>query len=144
MELYILTFTLLIFAGHAAGGLAFYFTHRFVIHGSVAKLPILNKIKSIHTKHHAKPDSLERAIFPLWAKVLISIFMVCIGFVNLPFALGVCSFFPVYAHRHWKAHNGSKAYWAIHHMHHHLKAPHSNFGGIYPIIDRVFGTNSNK
>tara|TARA_B100000809_G_scaffold182010_1_gene179760 strand:- start:334 stop:768 length:435 start_codon:yes stop_codon:yes gene_type:complete len=144
LELNPLLFILLIFAGHASGGLAFYFTHRFVFHGKLGTFPILDKIKAIHTRHHAKPDSLERALFPTWAKILIAIFMTCIGFINLPFALGVCSFFPVYSHRHWKAHNGSKAYWAKHHMHHHLKDPHSNFGGIYPIVDRVFGTNSNK
>jgi sterol desaturase/sphingolipid hydroxylase (fatty acid hydroxylase superfamily) len=144
LELNILIFTLLVLAGHAAGGLAFYLTHRFIFHGKLGTLPILNKIKSIHTRHHAKPDSLERALFPTWAKILIAILMACIGFISLSFALGVCSFFPVYAHRHWKAHNGSEAYWAKHHMHHHLKDPNSNFGGIYPIMDRVFGTNSNK
>ena len=144
MGLNTLLFIPLIIIGHISGGLAFYFTHRFVFHGRLGKLPILRKIRTIHIKHHAKPESLERAIFPLWSKILIAFFMVAIGFINLPFTLGVCSFFPVYSHRHWKAHNGSNAYWAKHHMYHHLKDPQSNFGGIYPILDRVFGTNSTQ
>ena len=91
--------------------------------------------------HHAKPEDLEKAFFPWWAKVLIAITMAGVGLLSLPLAIGICSFFPVYAYRHWKAHNGSTAYWAKHHMHHHLKNPKANFGGIYPIVDFVFRTN---
>ena len=67
--------------------------------------------------------------------------MVFIGILNIPFALGLCSFFPVYAYRHWEAHHGSEAYWARHHMYHHKVNPHANFGGIYPVIDNIFKTN---
>ena len=133
---------LLFVAGHIFGALLFYFTHRFIFHGKLGKLPLLRLIRKIHTRHHAKPHALERAFFPWWAKIMIAATMILAGFINLPFALGVCSFFPVYTYRHWKAHNGSDAYWAKHHMHHHLKEPASNFGGIYPIIDVIFRTNS--
>jgi sterol desaturase/sphingolipid hydroxylase (fatty acid hydroxylase superfamily) len=102
---------------------------------------MLRWLRAIHTKHHAKPHLLERAAFPPWSKVLIAFLMLFIGVISIPFALGVCSFFPVYSYRHWEAHNGSDAHWAKHHMYHHLKDPHSNFGGIYPIMDKIFGTN---
>jgi sterol desaturase/sphingolipid hydroxylase (fatty acid hydroxylase superfamily) len=141
--LVILSFILLFFLGHITGCLLFYFTHRFIFHGKLGTLPLLKRIRKIHTLHHAKPHLLERAFFPLWAKVVISAIMVIVGIINLPLALGVCSFFPVYAYRHWMAHNGTEAYWAKHHMHHHLKDPSSNFGGIYPIVDTIFRTNVN-
>lgn len=131
----------LLVIGHIFGALLFYFTHRFIFHGSIGKLPVLRRLRRIHTLHHARPDLLERAFFPWWAKILIATTMLLVGLISLPFAIGVCSFFPVYTYRHWKAHNGSDAYWARHHMHHHLKRPNANFGGIYPIIDTIFGTN---
>jgi len=137
----VLGFLSLVCLGHVLGALLFYFTHRFIFHGKLGKLPVLRYIRKIHTLHHAKPDQLERAFFPWWAKILIGITMVFVGFVNLPLAIGVCSFFPVYTYRHWNAHNGSDAYWARHHMHHHLRRPNANYGGIYPIIDVIFRTN---
>ena len=137
-----LSFLFHLLVGHAVGALIFYFTHRFIFHGRLGRLPILKRIKRIHTLHHAQPESVERAFFPTWAKFLIATVMIVAGFINLPLAIGVCSFFPVYAYRHWKAHHGSTAYWARHHMHHHLKDPRVNFGGIYPIVDIVFRTNS--
>ncbi len=132
---------LLVFAGHCFGALLFYFVHRFIFHGNLGKLPLLKLLRRIHTQHHAKPHNLEKAFFPNWSKPIIVLAMLIVGFANIYFAIGVSSFFPVYAYRHWKAHNGSKAYWARHHMTHHLKHPNKNFGGIYPIIDSLFRTN---
>ncbi|MAG27757.1 hypothetical protein CMI47_19685 [Candidatus Pacearchaeota archaeon] len=119
----------------------FYCMHRFIFHGKLGRLPILKRIRKIHTTHHAKPDDLEKAFFPNWAKMMIAATMIAVGFISLPLAIGVCSFFPVYAYRHWTAHNGSNMPWAIHHMNHHLVNPNKNFGGIYPVIDVIFRTN---
>jgi len=132
----------LLLVGHALGALSFYFTHRFIFHGKLGRLPILKIIRKIHIEHHAKPYDLEKAFFPTWSKPIIALIMIGVGFVSPPLALGICSFFPVYAYRHWKAHNGSNAYWAKHHMHHHLKNPKANYGGIYPIFDSIFRTNA--
>jgi hypothetical protein len=111
--------------------------HRFIFHGKLGRLPVLKYIRKIHTMHHARPSDLEKAFFPNWVKVMIAAIMIAVVFISLPLAIGVCSFFPVYAHRHWTAHDGAKTNWAIHHMNHHLV----NSGGIYPVIDVIFGTN---
>ena len=133
---------LLLIAGHCLGSLIFYCTHRFIFHGNLGKLPILKMLRKIHTIHHANPHDLEKAFFPSWSKPIIGAVMIGVGILNLPLAIGVCSFFPVYAYRHWKAHNGSDAHWARHHMSHHLENPRANFGGIYPIVDVIFRTNA--
>jgi len=138
----VIWFGLLLAIGHCLGALTFYFTHRFIFHGKLGKLPLLKKIRKMHTLHHAKPGDLERTFFPWWAKILIAIVMIGVGTLNLPLAFGRCSFFPVYAYRHWKAHNGADAHWAQHHMHHHLRDIKTNFGGIYPIVDIIFRTNA--
>ena len=135
-------FGLLFISGHCLGTLIFYFTHQLIFHGRLGNLPILKRIKKIHSMHHARPGDLEKAFFPWWAKILITIVMIAVGVISLPLAIGICSFFPVYAYRHWKAHNGAEAYWAQHHMHHHLRDIKTNFGGIYPIVDIIFGTNA--
>ena len=141
-SLFILHFISFVAIGHCLGALIFYFTHRFIFHGRLGRLPIFRYIKGIHTLHHARPESVERAFFPGWAKLLIGSVMVMVGFLNFPLAIGICSFFPVYAYRHWMAHSGSDAYWAGHHMNHHLVDTRTNFGGIYPIIDVIFRTNN--
>ena len=123
MLLGIVKILFLLIAGHCLGSLIFYFTHRFIFHGKLGKLPILKMIRKIHTIHHARPYDLEKAFFPNWSKPIIGAVMIGVGFLNLPLAIGICSFFPVYAYRHWKGHNGSDAPWAQHHMHHHLATP---------------------
>jgi sterol desaturase/sphingolipid hydroxylase (fatty acid hydroxylase superfamily) len=128
-------------AGHCFGAFLFYFVHRFIFHGKLGSLPLLKRIKRIHTLHHARPQDLERLFFPNWSKILIAAIMTLVGVVSIPFAFGVCSFFPVYAYRHWMAHQGSEASWAKHHMYHHKVNPKVNFGGIYPIVDNIFKTN---
>jgi len=128
-------------AGHCIGAFLFYFIHRFIFHGKLGKLPLLKKIRKIHTMHHTKPEDLEKLFFPNWSKVLIGTIMIGVGFINLPLAIGVCSFFPVYSYRHWNAHHGATAHWAKHYMHHHLVNPKANYGGIYPVIDSIFRTN---
>ena len=136
-----LSFLLTVALGHIVGTLIFYFTHRFIFHGSLGRLPILKQIRKMHTMHHARPQDLEKAFFPHWAKALIALTVVCVGMISVPFTFGICTFFPVYTYRHWKAHNGSSARWAKHHMHHHLVDPRTNFGGIYPIVDAIFRTS---
>lgn len=132
---------ILFIAGHFFGALLFYSVHRFIFHGKLGRTKILSPIRKIHTRHHANPQSLEKALFPGWSRLIILISIATLGFINLPFAIGLCSFFPVYSYRHRKAHNGVDANWARHHMHHHKKNPQKNFGGIYPIMDVLFGTN---
>lgn len=91
--------------------------------------------------HHARLEDLEKLFFPNWSKVLIAGIMIVLGSISLPFAVGLCSFFPVYAYRHWEAHHESEADWAKHHMYHHKVNSKVNFGGIYPVLDTVFKTN---
>ena len=141
MLAYIFSTFLTLIAGHCLGAFLFYLMHRFVFHGKLGKLPVLKRIRKIHTMHHARPEDLEKLFFPNWSKILIGITMIGVGFINLPLAIGVCSFFPVYAYRHWNAHHGATASWARHHMHHHQVNPQANFGGIYPVIDFIFRTN---
>ena len=132
---------ILLIAGHIFGALLFYSVHRFIFHGKLGRTKLLSPIRMIHTRHHAAPESLENSLFPAWSIALIAISIVTLGFLNIYFMIGLCSFFPVYSYRHKKAHNGSDAHWAKHHMHHHNKNPQKNFGGIYPVLDILFGTN---
>jgi len=139
--LHILGIFSLLIAGHCFGAFLFYFFHRFIFHGKLGKLPVLKRIKKIHSMHHARPEDLEKLFFPNWSKVLIAGIMIVLGSISLPFAVGLCSFFPVYTYRHWEAHHESEADWAKHHMYHHKVNPKVNFGGIYPVLDAVFKTN---
>jgi sterol desaturase/sphingolipid hydroxylase (fatty acid hydroxylase superfamily) len=78
--------------------------------------------------------------FPLWGKVAVVGIVSVFAMVSLPLAVGVCSFFPVYAYRHQAAHSGSTSAYAKHHLHHHFNNSRVNHGGIYPIYDKIFGT----
>ena len=127
--------------GHIFGSLIFYFTHRFIFHGKLGNFRLLRWLKAIHTRHHAKPDDLEKALFPRWSILPIALAFLIFGYFFPIFSIGVASFFPVYSYRHAKAHSGSDAYWARHHRFHHWKNAHANYGGIYPILDTILGTN---
>ena len=78
--------------------------------------------------------------FPFWGKCAVAVIVSAFAVISIPFAIGVCSFFPVYAYRHQKAPSGSNAEYAKHHLHHHYKNAKVNHGGIYPVFDKIFGT----
>lgn len=132
---------LIIMLGHLIGAYIFYFFHRHIFHGRLGRLPVLRSMKKIHTLHHADPSDPGNFFFPMWANVLIWSFTGALMFLSLPLALGIFSFFPVYSLRHRRAHEGSTATWAIHHMSHHMSKPMANFSGTYPFLDKVFGTH---
>ena len=102
---------------------------------------MLKSWKKIHSLHHADPKDPGNFFFPMWANILIWSIAGGLTLVSWPIALGLFSFFPVYAYRHRKAHEGINSRWAHHHMSHHLAAPSANFSGTYPILDKIFGTH---
>jgi sterol desaturase/sphingolipid hydroxylase (fatty acid hydroxylase superfamily) len=126
--------------GHAIGALLFYSFHRLIFHGPLGEYPILNDWKQIHTNHHAHPEDPGHFFFPWWANAIIWIGTAALIAVTPAFAVGMFSFFGVYAYRHRRAHLGSEARWARHHRSHHYRVTKANFSGSYPIIDKLFGT----
>jgi sterol desaturase/sphingolipid hydroxylase (fatty acid hydroxylase superfamily) len=113
---------LLIFIGHFVAAIAVYLNHRFVFHGRLGKLPVLRRLKRLHSLHHVHAYDEERNDFfePLWVRSLFFIVIASIGYlINWGFSFGVLS---------------------IHHAYHHKKNPFTNFSGIYPFIDKIFGT----
>jgi sterol desaturase/sphingolipid hydroxylase (fatty acid hydroxylase superfamily) len=126
--------------GHAVGALLFYCFHRFIFHGPLGKYPILKSWKALHTAHHASPEDPGSFFFPWWANAIIWAGTAALIFVVPAFALGMFSFFGLYAYRHRRAHLGSSSSWARHHKSHHFKFPRANFSGSYPIVDQIFGT----
>lgn len=146
--------------GHLAGAFLFYATHRWIFHGKMSNpwirrlfaIPgighLATKGRKIHAAHHKETLKHGKDIhkhmnvfFPLWGKVTVAGIVSLFALASIPFAIGVCSFFPVYAYRHQAAHAGSSdAPYARHHLRHHYKNPSVNHGGIYPIFDKIFGT----
>ena len=126
--------------GHAAGALLFYFFHRVIFHGPLAKYPVFKQWAAIHTRHHGTPGDPGSFFFPWWANAAIGVFTVTVFFLTPAFSLGMVSFFALYAYRHRAAHNGSTAHWAQHHQSHHFAKPRANFSGSYPFVDKLFGT----
>ena len=136
----ILSALMLIAFGHILGAYIFYFFHRHIFHGMLGRLPLLKSWKKIHSKHHADPKDPGSFFFPLWANILIWSIAGGLALINLPIAVGVFSFFPVYAYRHRRSHEGANSRWAEHHMRHHLSNPRANFCGTYPYVDKILGT----
>lgn len=129
--------------GHIFAALAVYFNHRFVFHGNLGKLPVLRRLKRLHSFHHAHAYDDKRNNFfePAWAIVLLSAVILAISILNLPLGLGIWSFGILYLIRHRAIHNKDfSSKFSIHHQLHHLKHPRKNFSGIYPFIDTIFGT----
>jgi len=147
-------------AGHLAGAFLFYAVHRWIFHGS-KRNPIVKffftmpglrylaeKGRATHGAHHRETfrKSVEEEVvkdnlfFPLWGKLVIAGITSVFAMISLPFAVGVCSFFPVYAYRHNAAHQGSEKPYAKHHLYHHHVDARVNHGGIYLIYDKLFGT----
>jgi sterol desaturase/sphingolipid hydroxylase (fatty acid hydroxylase superfamily) len=126
--------------GHAIGALLFYAFHRLIFHGPLGKLPILKAWKQLHTNHHARPKDPGHFFFPWWANAIIWTGTAALLAITPGFALGMFSFFGVYAYRHRQAHLRSDSAWARHHRSHHRHFPNANFSGSYPIVDKLFGT----
>jgi len=146
MSFGILLQVLYFFIGHILAALIVYFNHRYVFHGRLGKLPVLRQIKLIHARHHAyayTDDGNDYIITPLWAKTLIVSVVLAAGYVvGWEFAAGLGSFSVAYAYRHWRIHNQDQtSRFSLHHRIHHEVSPRKNFSGVYPIIDKVFGTN---
>jgi len=135
---------LLFILGHIASSLLVYFNHRIIFHGKLGKLPVLRDLRKLHMEHHrhAYDDERNKHFEPAWVTILLFSIMGAIGFfINTPFALGMVSFAALYAYRHKRIHNEDKdSVFSIHHRHHHKRNARKNFSGVYPIIDRIFGT----
>ena len=134
------------FAGHILAALVVYLNHRYVFHGRLGRLPVLKQIKIMHARHHAHAytdDRNDYIVTPLWAKTLVVSAVLAAGYVvGWEFATGLGSFSIVYAYRHWKIHNKDQASrFSLHHRIHHEVNPRKNFSGVYPVIDKIFGTN---
>lgn len=134
--------------GHIFSAILVYLNHRFVFHGKLGRLPILRSTSYLHRKHHRHAYDDDRNLYfePLWVTVSLFSLISLIGiFINHFFALGIFSFALVYGHRHKKIHNEDKtSRFSLHHRHHHTKNSRKNFSGVYPVIDKVFGTFENS
>jgi len=143
MILFGLGFLLLVVSGHVLGALILYLAHRFVFHGNLGKLPVLSHFKKLHLKHHRFSYSDNRnefLIIPIWGKATILFSIGLVGLFSPGLALGLFTFTLLYSHRHYAIHNeDNSSHFHFHHHHHHRK-PKVNFSGVYPVIDRLFGT----
>lgn len=133
-------YLVLALSGHLSGALFFYFVHRYIFHGKLRKLRIFKKAARIHSLHHARPQDLENYRFPKPIIALIAIFLFFVSYFSLSFGIGISSFFALYSLKHKLAHFGPETKWTLHHRDHHSVHPQRNFSGVYPIIDRIFGT----
>jgi len=142
MELVLLSIVL-IAAGHLAGATLLYLNHRFIFHGSIGRFSWARRYRQLHTNHHRyafSPEADEFISVPLWGKLMLSVAMITAGFLfSWMFALGLFSFAMTYSIHHWQVHHGMSSGSAHHHMSHHYKA-NTNFSGVYPVIDKIFGT----
>ena len=140
----ILTSGLKFVLGHVAGAFFLYFNHRFVFHGSLGRLPILRNFRMLHSLHHKHSEAPGRNDFlkiPAWGLLLISLLLVALLLIDGWMGLGVISFALLYSYRHYSIHNGGrKTHFSVHHMIHH-RFPKYNFSGVYPAIDKLFGTD---
>lgn len=127
--------------GHAVGAICFYLFHRFVFHGKLGRWKLFKGAAMIHALHHAYPDKTKFYHFPMWAVLVIGLATSLVSLLNLPFGIGLMSFYALYARQHRRAHFGPPSIWTEHHRDHHRLHPKSNYSGVYPFIDRIFGTN---
>ncbi len=139
-----LAFILVFCLGHFLSAVAVYLNHRFVFHSNLGKLPILRKLRKLHIEHHlhAYDDERNEHFEPLWVKISVFAFIIGISFISVPLSLGIFSFGVLYAYRHKKIHNeDTTSSFSLHHLYHHKVDTRVNFSGVYPYIDRVFGTH---
>lgn len=138
----------LFFVGHIFSAILVYLNHRFVFHGKLGKLPVLNKLRALHVEHHRHAYDDERNLHfePAWVTASLLIAIALVGtFVSLPFSIGLSSFAILYAYRHKRIHNkDTTSTFSIHHRHHHTRNARKNFSGVYPVVDRMFGTFENS
>jgi len=137
----ILTLQLLLFVGgHAISALLFYFFHRVIFHGPLARYPVFKQWAAIHTRHHARPGEPGAFFFTWWANAAIWALTASALYAAPAFGAGMISFFCVYAYNHITAHAGSPSRQSHHHLSHHYVAPKANFSVSYPALDKLFGS----
>lgn len=140
----IITFFVWATLGHIFAATVLYFNHRLVFHGTLGRLPLLKRIRKLHTIHHRDAFSENVAASmetPVWGKIALAGSFLFFEFIVAPgFGFGMLTFAGVYATRHRASHSGDTSHFALHHLHHHRKAS-VNFAGVYPVFDRVFGTH---
>jgi sterol desaturase/sphingolipid hydroxylase (fatty acid hydroxylase superfamily) len=119
-----------------------------VFHGRLGKLPLLKELRKLHNLHHAHAYDEKRNKYfePLWFKIAFFSFLFLFGsFVNLAFTLGLLSFGLLYAYRHKRIHNEDEtSYFSKHHYYHHGVDLRTNYSGVYPVIDYIFGTSATQ
>lgn len=139
----ILRLAFMFFCGHMIAAFATYFNHRFVFHGPLSKLPFLKMTAKIHSLHHvyAYKDYDPYILVPFWGKVIITSLIMLLAVFDVWLMLGALSFSFLYMYRHWAIHNTDfYSKFHFHHEHHHRRNPYSNLSGVYPFVDRLFGT----
>lgn len=129
--------------GHLTGAFGIYLNHRFILHGKLGKLPLLNKAMVMHGLHHAHSytdDCLEYIAIPSWGwAMLLGVTGISIA-VSPAFGVGLASCWLYYEIMHRYIHfEGRDGEFGQHHRRHHEK-PNINFSGVHPWIDRIFNT----
>ena len=130
--------------GHFTAAVAVYLNHRFVFHGFLGKLPVLRQLRKLHCLHHAHAYDNQRNNYfePIWVRALFFVVIGLFGFyLSWAFSFGLLTYGIFYYYRHKAIHNYDfTSNFSLHHEYHHKKNPFTNFSGIYPFIDRIFGT----
>lgn len=129
--------------GHLLSALFLYSAHRFVFHGKLRRWPVLKRLARLHGLHHAHIDKeLDKFIFvPWWVSILLILTVVLFGCIHPGLGLGIASFAALYAHRHWAIHHHDfSSKFHLHHDYHHREDVLKNLSGVYPFIDKIFGT----
>jgi sterol desaturase/sphingolipid hydroxylase (fatty acid hydroxylase superfamily) len=96
----------------------------------------------MHHAHAYDNKMNEHILVPWWGQIIMtSVILSTALLMGVWFAVGVMSFSALYMHRHWTIHNKDTTSRAsVHHRIHHLRHPFSNYSGMYPFIDDIFGT----
>lgn len=139
-----LIFISLFFVGHYAAALVVYLNHRFVFHGSLRRWPGLKYLARLHALHHAHVDNdvAEYIFMPWWGQLAVVLTIGLTGWLfSWGLALGIFSFSILYMNRHLAIHTtDEKSHFHFHHIYHHRGDVKTNLSGMYPFIDRLFGT----
>lgn len=127
--------------GHYISALFLYLVHRFIFHGTLRRWPVFKNWARLHGLHHADVSNIHHMLAPFWVKCLLfSILVLTALLIHPGFALGIASFGLLYMYRHWAIHQDEyKTKFYYHHMYHHHNVK-VNFSGMYPFIDKIFGT----
>ena len=136
-------FVFFVLVGHSAAALIVYFNHRFVFHGKLKRLPVLRQSAKMHAMQHryAYADHDPYILVPLMINIVIIFSLLLVTLISIPLSLGIASFCFLYMYRHWAIHNTDfTSHFHKHHEYHHNGNVKSNYSGIYPLIDKIFGT----